>query len=343
MSHIPGGSARAPVGFYLHSAAALHDTGWGHPEHQGRLRALASTVGRDILALHGRVVQREALPCSMESLGRVHEVDMLAYLQSRVAQAAEGNEVLTLSDGETRVSGASWEAATGSVGAILDACERVAQGELSAAFVAARPPGHHATANRVMGFCLLNGVAVAARQLQESKLAQRVLIVDWDVHHGNGTQDIFYEDPSVFYFSIHQAGMWPGTGAERETGGGPGQGTNLNIQVPSGFPRPDYLDRFQDALQEAERRFRPEFILISAGFDALESDPLGGQMLQHGDFHAMCEDVLDVARRSCDGKVVAVLEGGYDPQGSGMAAVNVIRALAGVEPLQQRHSREEGR
>lgn len=340
MSHTAGGSAWAPVAFYLHPAAALHDTGWGHPEHQGRLRALASTVGRDLLALHGRVDQREAPPCSMESLERVHEVEMLAYVQSQVARAADGNEVLTLSDGETRVSGASWEAATGSVGAILDACDRVAQGELSAAFVAARPPGHHATPNRAMGFCLLNGVAVAARQLQQSGLASRVLIVDWDVHHGNGTQDIFYADPSVFYLSLHQAGMWPGTGEEGETGSGQGQGTTLNIQVPSGFPREDYLARFHEALQEAERRFDPEFILISAGFDALESDPLGGQLLQPEDFHAMTADVLDLARRSCDGKVVAVLEGGYDPRGTGMAAVNVIRALAGVDPVQQGLSRE---
>ncbi|MEX2527589.1 MAG: histone deacetylase [Gemmatimonadota bacterium] len=343
MSQTAGVSARAPAAFYLHPAASLHDTGWGHPEHQGRLRALASTVGRDLLALHGRVEQRDASRCSMESLERVHEVGMLAYLQRQVARAADGNEVLTLSDGETRVSGASWEAATGSVGAILDACERVARGESSTAFVAARPPGHHATPNRAMGFCLLNGVAVAARHLQESGLAGRVLIVDWDVHHGNGTQEIFYQDPSVFYLSIHQAGMWPGTGEEKETGSGRGQGTTMNIQVPSGFPGRDYLARFHEALQEAERRFHPEFILISAGLDALKGDPLGGQMLQHEDFHAMTEEVLDVARRRCNGKVVAVLEGGYDPQGTGMAAVNVIRALAGVDPARPGLGRNEER
>ena len=191
------------TGFLLHPASALHDTGWNHPEHQGRLRALSSTVGRDLLTLDRAVVQVECQDASEEDLLRVHTPEHVQLVRAAVEQAkANGSPMSLVSD--TVVSGASWDAAVGSAGAVITAAERVSAGSLRNAFVAARPPGHHATPSQPMGFCLFNNVAVAARWMQEKGLAERILIVDWDVHHGNGTQDIFYSDPTVVYVSLHQ-------------------------------------------------------------------------------------------------------------------------------------------
>ena len=222
-----------PVGFLLHPEAPLHDTGWGHPEHQGRLRALASAVGRDLLALHERVVQVEPGQMRDEDLLRVHTPGYLALLRAAVERAEKEGAPVPL-DGDTMVSAASWGAATGSTAALLTAIGQVADGTLSSAFVATRPPGHHATPDRAMGFCLINHVAVAARWLQATGRAERVLIVDWDVHHGNGTQDTFYADGTVFYLSLHQSPHYPGTGAASETGFGEGVGWTLNVPAAGG-------------------------------------------------------------------------------------------------------------
>jgi acetoin utilization deacetylase AcuC-like enzyme len=181
-----------------------------------------------------------------------------------------------------------------------------------------------------MGFCLFNGVATAARWLQAHGHARRVLIVDWDVHHGNGTQDIFWEDPSVFFLSLHMSPHWPGTGAATERGGGAGEGTILNVPLAPETSREAYRDAFEAALDRAFE-FEPDFVLVSSGFDALAGDPLGGLLLEPEDFHAMTRSVMARAGEACDGKVVALLEGGYDPRRTGLAAVAVIRALADIE------------
>lgn len=290
---------------------------------------MASAVGRRLPDLHGRVVQREAAPAAIESLSRVHTLAYLEHLEVASAEAAtRGTQVLA--GPETPLSGASWQAILGSTGAALEAVEAVGRGELRNAFVATRPPGHHASVEEAMGFCAVNHVAVAARHLQASGLAQRVAIVDWDVHHGNGTQDIFYEDGSVYYLSLHQALLFPGTGAAEERGESGGVGATLNVPLPAGLPREEHLRRFREAVERAGREFDPEFILVSAGYDALALDPLGDLRLEPGDFGPMTRTVTEWAERACSGRVVALLEGGYEPARTGEGVVATLLALSGA-------------
>ena len=321
--------AHQPTAFLLHQASSLHDTGWGHPEHQGRLRALASAVEKDMVALHGRALQVEPGVAGEEDLLRVHTPAHLERVRRAVERATREAAVLEM-DPDTRVSQASWEAALGSVGASLEAARVVSDGAFRNAFVATRPPGHHATPDRVMGFCLFNSVAATARWLQREGRAERVLIVDWDVHHGNGTQDVFWEDPSVFFLSLHQFPHWPGTGRSDETGSGPGLGATRNVPLLPGTAREVYLRRYQEALDAVLERFRPDFVLVSSGFDVLAGDPLGGQLLEPGDLHHMTRHLMARAEELCGGRVVALLEGGYDVRRTGLGAVAVLRALAGV-------------
>jgi acetoin utilization deacetylase AcuC-like enzyme len=321
----------ATTGFYLHQASALHDTGWGHPEHQGRLRALASSVGQEMVELHGLVEQRPGAEAELEDLLRTHTE---AHVE-RVREAcdlARARSALVALDSDTNVSTASWEAALGSAGSAIAAVSAVATGQLRNAFVAARPPGHHATPYNAMGFCLFNSVAIAARWLQAQGHAERVLIVDWDVHHGNGTQDIFYEDPSVYFVSLHQYPHYPGTGAAADRGAGRGTGYTLNVPLPAGTPRADFVRRFEAAIAEATRDFAPDFVLISSGFDAMAGDPLGNLLLEPEDMHRMTKHLIEGVGASCEGRIVALLEGGYVPERLGHGTVAVIRALAGLPP-----------
>ncbi len=320
----------ARTAFLLHEASPLHDTGWGHPEHQGRLRTLASMVGRDLLALHGHVVQVPGRAATMDELLLVHSTEHVERVRAAVDRAAAEDTIVEM-DPDTRVSAASWDAAVGSAGSVIAAAQAVASGSMDNAFVATRPPGHHATPDRQMGFCLFNSVAIAARWLQRQGVAERVLVLDWDVHHGNGTQDAFYDDPSVFFVSLHQSPHWPGTGSADETGVGAGDGYTLNVPLRAGTPRPEYLEALERALDLVEERFAPDFVLVSSGFDALAGDPLGGLTLEPDDFHAMTLRVKERAARWCDGRVVALLEGGYHPERTGLAAVQVVRALAGID------------
>jgi acetoin utilization deacetylase AcuC-like enzyme len=284
-----------------------------------------------MLALHGRVEQVASGAGADEDLLRVHTRTHVEGVRAAVERAAREGTPVSL-DPDTRVSAASWDAALGSVGAAIQAAGDVAAGTYANAFVATRPPGHHATPDRVMGFCLFNTVAITARWLQHRRHADRVLILDWDVHHGNGTQDVFWQDPSVFYLSLHQYPHWPGTGAVDEVGAGAGEGATLNVPLPPGTPRAVWLERFHAALDDVFGRFRPDFVLVSSGFDALAGDPLGGQALEPEDFHSLARSVLERADHACGGRVVAVLEGGYDPPRTGLAAAALLRGLAGVDP-----------
>ena len=319
----------APTAFLMHPSAVLHDTGWGHPEHQGRLRAVASALKNDLVALHDRVVQVAPEPAREEDLTLVHDAALIETVRHAVERARKQGGGVAL-DADTRVSAASWEAALGTAGAGLEAARGIAAGRFRNAFVAARPPGHHATPDRAMGFCLFNNIAVAAASLRAEGEAGRVLIVDWDVHHGNGTQDAFYEDPDVFFLSLHQYPHYPGTGAANETGSGRGEGFTLNVPLRPRTPRADYLRVFRMALETAVERSEPDFVLVSSGFDVLAGDPLGGQLLEPEDLHETTRMVMEVAARCCGGRVVVFLEGGYDPPRTGAGCVAVIRALAGV-------------
>ncbi len=286
--------------------------------------------------LNERVVQVDPGHVTEEDLLRVHTPEHLALLRAAVEQAEKEGASVSL-DADTMVSAASWGAATGSSGALVTAAQRVADGTLSSAFVATRPPGHHATPDRAMGFCLINHVAVTARWLQATGRAERVMIVDWDVHHGNGTQDTFYEDGTVLYMSLHQSPHYPGTGAASETGVGEGAGWTLNVPLPAGTSAVEYSQRFSDALGQGLQTCRPDFILISSGFDVMAGDPLGGMLLEPEDLHSLTREVMaGAAKKSMDGDapgvgVVAALEGGYDPARTGLGAAAVLRALAGVD------------
>jgi acetoin utilization deacetylase AcuC-like enzyme len=322
------GTGTPPTGFYLPPAAALHDPGWGHPEHQGRLRSLASTVGRDLLALHGKVEQLESRPAGIDPILRVHSPDLIASIREACDRAGKGQVEV---GPETFVSGASWNAIVGSTGALLEAVERVAAGALRNAFVATRPPGHHASHARALGFCPVNHVAIAARHLIRTGLAERVAIVDWDVHHGNGTQEIFYTEAEVFYLSLHQWPLFPGTGSAAEQGKGPGLGATLNVPLPEGTESVAYRRHFESALEQVAAVFEPDFILVSAGYDGLASDPLGGLLLEPADYYDLTEAVVRWAEECCGGRVVAALEGGYEPTATAAAVVQTLRALAGLE------------
>ena len=324
-------SAVHPTAFLMHPASSLHDTGWGHPEHQGRLPALSTALAKDLPTFGERVDCVEPETATEDVLLSVHTREHVDSVRDAVARARASNRLVEL-DSDTRVSAASWDAALGSVGGALTAARGVAEGRWANAFVATRPPGHHATPDRAMGFCFFNTVAVVARWIQAEGWGERVAIVDWDVHHGNGTQAVFWEDPSVFFLSVHQFPHWPGTGRREERGAGKGLGATLNVPVAPGSSRLEYRDRYEAAL---DRVFvaEPDFVLVSAGFDCLAGDPLGDQLLEPEDLHGMTRSLVQRATASCGGRILALLEGGYHPSRTALGAVSVVRALAGLTPL----------
>jgi acetoin utilization deacetylase AcuC-like enzyme len=215
-------------------------------------------------------------------------------------------------DADTLVSPESYNLALLAAGAAMTAVDEVISGKCNNAFSLARPPGHHATPDKAMGFCLFNNAAIAARYAQQRYDIKNILIIDWDVHHGNGTQDIFYQDPSVYYFSIHQYPFYPETGSAIETGAGAGKGTTLNIPLPAITPATVYREAFTASLQSILIRFKPELIIISAGFDAHREDPLANFKLSDKDFFAMTQEVMSIADKNCSGKIISILEGGYN-------------------------------
>jgi acetoin utilization deacetylase AcuC-like enzyme len=296
-------------------ACREHLTGRAHPERPERFDAVLDALAPDrMLRLDPRTAtEDELLLCHTPGYLRVARDDVESGLRS-------------LSTGDTEIDGRSWDTALHAAGGVLNAVDAVMAGRARNAFCVVRPPGHHATAGRGMGFCLLNNVALAARYAQRRHGVERVLIVDWDVHHGNGTQEIFYSDPSVFFFSTHQWPLYPGTGRADETGEGAGRGTTMNFPFPAGSGRAEILGAVE-ALLPAADRFRPGLVMISAGFDSRIGDPLGGFTLTDQDFADLTQQVMEIAERHAGGRLVSVLEGGYNLEGLAAAAAAHVGAL----------------
>jgi acetoin utilization deacetylase AcuC-like enzyme len=300
-----------------------HVTGYGHPESPRRYRWVSDALDRTgLLDDAPRVERRKA---TTDELLRCHSATYLATVQADVA-GGERN----LSTGDTAIGPSSLAVALEAAGGVLNAVDTVLSGSAANAFCAVRPPGHHATRHRGMGFCIFNNVALAALHARQAHGVARVLIVDWDVHHGNGTQDLFYQDPGVFFFSTHQYPWYPGTGASRETGDGAGKNTTLNCPLASGAGRPEVMDAFVRKLKPAADAYRPELILISAGFDSRGGDPLGRLTLTDRDFADLTGLVLEIADEHAGGRLVSVLEGGYDPVGLASGVEAHVTSLAGL-------------
>jgi acetoin utilization deacetylase AcuC-like enzyme len=228
---------------------------------------------------------------------------------------------------DTPVSAESYRVALAAVGGVLATVDAVMEGKIRNAFCAIRPPGHHALKDRAMGFCLFNNVAIAARYLQKKHKLERILIVDWDVHHGNGTQAAFDGDATVFYFSVHQHAFYPGTGTAEETGAGKAVGTKLNVPLPAGSGDAEYKRAFEEKLRPAARAFRPDFVLVSAGFDAHEGDRLGRMKVTTQGYAELARIVKSIAEMCCQGRLVLLLEGGYTLDNLASASEAVIRVL----------------
>ncbi len=305
-----------------HPIYERHNTGPGHPETAERYRAVMSALKNDA-TLWDNLIELTPDKASQGLVQAAHTKEHYKRVEDAVANG------LDRLDADTVISMASFDASLHAAGGAIAAVDAVMQGEADNAFVAVRPPGHHATAERAMGFCLFNNVAVAARYAQNKyKEIERVAIVDWDVHHGNGTQGIFYGDPSVFFFSMHQYPWYPGTGSRGETGQGRGAGTTLNVPVRAFTKAPDQRAMFESAIEEISSEVTPDIVFISAGFDAHLSDPLGQLQLEDPDFTAMTRVIKEWAAETCSGRVVSCMEGGYNLQTLGETVRQHVAELA---------------
>ncbi len=307
------------VAYISHSDCGVHDTGWSHPEHVGRLRAIPRAL-RDDFELFQRLTHREGRHATADELALAHDP---AYIASVQAIAESGGGQL---DGDTMVSPGSWAAATAGTGCVLDAVDLAVSGDATRSFCAVRPPGHHALRSAGMGFCLFGNVAVAAHYARATHGLDRVLIVDWDVHHGNGTQALMQDDPAIHFVSMHQWPWYPGTGAASERG----RANVWNVPMAGGLPPQRYVEAFIGAVDAAAADFTPDLILVSAGFDSLRGDPLGGFTLEMEHVDTLTRAMMQRADAWCRGRLISVLEGGYAPELLGEACRVHMRALCDV-------------
>lgn len=297
---------------------ARHEMPRGHPERAERMAAVTRALAHPDIA---KLEQRPSVEAGYDALAKVHPSVFLDRISSVVPE-----EGMVSLDPDTHMGPNSWDAARRASGAAMAAVDAVCARAADNAFVASRPPGHHAERVRAMGFCLVNHIAVAARHAQAAHGIGRVAIVDFDVHHGNGTQDIFYDDETVLYISTHQSPLYPGTGSRHETG----VGNIVNLPLGAGTDGAAYRPLFDEVVMGALNRFQPEFLLLSAGFDAHEDDPLGGMRLVEDDFVWITRRMMEVAALHSEGRLVSLLEGGYNLGALERSVSGHIRALSSM-------------
>jgi len=311
---------RKPTALLLDPLYRQHDPGPGHPEQPARYDAVMRAIeGTKLLPKLQRLDMRVA---TEDEIALVHGREYIATVKREIAAGA--NE---LSTGDTNVGPRSLDVSVRAVGGVLNAVDAVVAGKAANAFCAVRPPGHHARPNQGMGFCIFNNIAIAARYAQRKHGLAKVMIADWDVHHGNGTQDTFYSDGSVFFMSTHQSPWYPGTGDANETGEGKGKGCTLNFPLAAGSGRKEILGAFREKLRRAADAFKPDLVMVSAGFDSREGDPLGRFTLSDTDFTDLTKVMLEIAGTHANGRLVSVLEGGYSLSGLEAAVGAHVKAL----------------
>jgi acetoin utilization deacetylase AcuC-like enzyme len=307
-----------PVAYISHSDCGRHDTGWGHPEHVGRLRAIPRALREDLELFH-ELRHLEGRHATKEELALAHDPTYITRVHDLVEQ---GGGPL---DPDTITSPGSWDGATAAVGCVLEAVDLAFGAEVTRSFCAIRPPGHHAVRSAAMGFCIFGNVAIGAHYALKRHAAARVLIVDWDVHHGNGTQALVEEAAAIHFVSLHQWPWYPGTGAADDRGP---HGTVWNVPMRAALPPDRYVRALLDAVDQATAGFVPDVVFISAGFDSLAGDPLGGFTLELEHVELLTREIVTRAARWCGGRVVSALEGGYAPDRLGAACVRHMRALS---------------
>ncbi|HEV8346323.1 MAG TPA: histone deacetylase [Vicinamibacterales bacterium] len=312
----PGGAQ-----VFYDPAVLRHEPASDHPESPKRLDAVMGTVRS--LERQGRLSVAAPRPATDEDVLLVHTSEYVKKVRAEIAAKRR-----TLSTGDTALSPGSLAAALAAAGTVVSAVDAVMNGRTRTAFCAVRPPGHHASQARGMGFCVFNNIAIGARHAQRTYGVDRILIADWDVHHGNGTQDIFWSDGGVLFFDIHQHPWYPGTGSADERGDGKGRGLIVNNPFPAGSGRTEILGVFREALVPAAERFKPQLVMISAGFDSRAGDPLGRFTLTDQDFAELTGVVLGIARQHAGGRLVSVLEGGYSLEGLPLAVSSHLTRLA---------------
>ncbi len=309
-----------PTALVTHADYLKHDTGLGHPERPDRVRSILD--GIEASGLADALARITPEPVDSDLLAAVHTQEYIDRVQA-LARAGGGSL-----DPDTVVSSASYDVARLAAGGAVAAASAVLEGRVQTAFAVVRPPGHHALQDRGMGFCLFNNAAIAVVAARQRFGLSRIFVIDWDVHHGNGTQAIFYQDRTVLYLSLHQEYWYPGTGAWEETGEGEGEGFTVNIPLPAGTGDEGYRLLFEEVVVPLGEVFAPEFVLLSAGYDAHFADPLGGMQVTASGFHALTELTMAASRRG-QGRVVAVLEGGYDLTHLSHAVIATLEVFTG--------------
>ena len=302
-----------------------HRTGENHPEKPERLSSAVSAVKKNN-ALSKYFIWPAITKASNDYIQLAHTDDYINLVKNEV-ERLDGDQQILLSTGDVVISKNSDEAARFAVGAGIAGIDQIMAKKAASAFALVRPPGHHATSTRGMGFCVYNNIAVAAKYLQKEYGLKRILIVDYDVHHGNGTQDIFYSDESVFYFSVHQHPFYPGTGRENETGQGKGKGATLNVELPEGSGDKLLVSAFEQNLVPAMKNFNPDFILVSSGFDGHKDDLLGGLSYTSKGYKSVATILTELANKYADGRIMFMLEGGYTSSSTNASIIAVLEAL----------------